>query len=97
MLVPRKTDVGTFDLTGVATKDPNSPEHKYTLAMEYLRKPAPAMKALSIFDNDVKGAKELLVKKGIPPTTVDVYVEKQLKWSEARQKWDAARNIAIGP
>jgi hypothetical protein len=96
MLVPRKTDVGTFDLTGGASQDPNSPEYKYTLAMEYLRRPAPAIAVANRNDNDVQGAKDSLIKKGIPASTVDMYVQKQLKWSESRVKWDAARNEAIG-
>jgi hypothetical protein len=96
MLVPRKTDVGTFDLSGGAVQDPNSPEYKYTLAMEYLRRPAPGMNAANRNDNDVQGAKDTLVKRGVPASTVDMYVEKQLKWSESRVKWDAARNEAIG-
>ncbi|KAJ2987717.1 hypothetical protein NUW58_g4349 [Xylaria curta] len=93
MLVPRKTDIGTFDLSGGAGQDPNSPEHKYTLAMEYLRRAAPG--TVNNSANDVQGAKDSLVKRGIPASTIDMYVRKQLKWSEARTKWDAARNEAI--
>lgn len=96
MLVPRKTDVGTFDLTGAAIQDPNSPEYKYTLAMEYLRRPAPAITVANRNDNDVQGAKDSLIKRGIPASTVDMYVQKQLKWSEARVKWDAARDESNG-
>ena len=62
MLVPRKTDVGTFDLSGGAVQDPNSPEYKYTLAMEYLRRPAPGMNAANRNDNDVQGAKDTRVR-----------------------------------
>lgn len=94
MLVPRKTDIGTFDLNGGASQDANSQEYKYTLAMEYLRKAAPASAQKT--NNDVKGSKDTLVKRGVPATTVDLYVEKQLNWSTARAKWDAARNEAIG-
>ncbi|PTB37465.1 hypothetical protein M441DRAFT_30603 [Trichoderma asperellum CBS 433.97] len=93
MLVPRKTDIGTFDLNGGASQDANSQEYKYTLAMEYLRKAAPASAQKT--NNDVKGSKDTLVKRGVPATTVDLYVEKQLNWSTARAKWDAARNEAI--
>jgi hypothetical protein len=98
MLVPRKTDVGTFDLTGGAAADRNSPEYKYTLAMEYLRKPAPGLqgKSANATENDIQGSKDLLIKRGVPASTIDMYVAKQLKWSESRVKWDAARNEAIG-
>lgn len=94
MLVPRKTDIGTFDLSGGATHDVNSQEYKYTLAMDYLRRKAPG----SVYNtnNDVKGSKDTLMKRGVSATTVDMYVQKQLKWSEARAKWDAARNEASG-
>ncbi|KAF7555599.1 hypothetical protein G7Z17_g2055 [Cylindrodendrum hubeiense] len=93
MLVPRKTDIGTFDLNGGASQDVNSQEYKYTLAMEYLRNAAPGSARST--NNDVKGSKDTLIKRGVPPTTVDMYIEKQLNWSMARAKWDAARNEAI--
>ncbi|RGP77961.1 hypothetical protein FLONG3_3918 [Fusarium longipes] len=93
MLVPRKTDIGTFDLSGGSSNDVNSPEYKYTQAMTYLRGEAPG--STKNTDNDVKGSKDILIKRGVPATTVDMYVEKQLSWSAARAKWDAARNEAI--
>jgi hypothetical protein len=94
MLVPRKTDIGTFDLSGGSSHDVNSPEYKYTQAMDYLRREAPGSTRNT--NNDVKGSKDTLIKRGVPATTVDMYVEKQLNWSAARAKWDAARNDAIG-
>ncbi|KAH7166681.1 hypothetical protein DER46DRAFT_600727 [Fusarium sp. MPI-SDFR-AT-0072] len=93
MLVPRKTDIGTFDLSGGSSSDVNSPEYKYTQAMDYLRREAPG--SVRNTNNDVKGSKDTLIKRGLPATTVDMYVEKQLNWSAARAKWDAARNEAI--
>ncbi|KAF4946128.1 hypothetical protein FGADI_11406 [Fusarium gaditjirri] len=94
MLIPRKTDIGTFDLSGGSSHDANSPEYKYTQAMDYLRREAPGSARST--NNDVKGSKDTLIKRGLPATTVDMYVEKQLNWSVARAKWDAARNEAIG-
>lgn len=93
MLVPRKTDVGTFNLGGQTNQDANGAEYKYTQAMDYLRKAAPGVKKT---DLDVQGSKDSLVKSGLSPSTVDIYVQKQLAWTSARQKWDAARTLAIG-
>jgi hypothetical protein len=93
MLVPRKIDVGAFDPSGTSGRDLDGPEYKYAQAMEYLRGSAPGINKT---DNNLKSAKESLVDQGVSATTVDMYVEKQLKWSEARSKWEAARVDAMG-
>lgn len=93
MLVPRKTDVGTFSLGSAINQDPNNGEYKYTQAMDYLRKVAPG---ISNTELNVKDNADSLVRKGVPRTTVDMYVEKQLAWTGARQRWDAARTMAYG-
>jgi hypothetical protein len=62
--------------------------------MGFLRNPAPDNTSQT--SNDVTSARESLVKNGLPPRTIDVYVEKQLKWAEAQAKWDAVRKEATG-
>jgi hypothetical protein len=93
MLVPRKSDVGTLDLSGRATKKSKSPEHKYNLALEHLLRATPGTAKAA---NDIDGAKESLIKNGVADSTLDIYLKKQRKWAEARNALDAARNDAIG-
>jgi hypothetical protein len=94
MLVPRKSDISTVDLGGGSSQNANSQEDKYALAMEYLRNAASG--SASNTNYNVQGSKDALVKRGVPASLLSVYVEKQMKWAEARAKWDAVQNEAIG-
>jgi hypothetical protein len=94
MLVPRKTDIGSVDVENDFNADSTS---KYGQAMRFLRSkesiltPASEIKGVRLLE-----AKDKLQSQGVQGTVVDLYVQKQLAWSEARGKWDAVRVEAQG-
>lgn len=44
----------------------------------------------------IEQVKGMLESQGVQGTVVDRYVQKQLAWSEAREKWDTVRSEASG-
>ncbi|KAJ5725158.1 uncharacterized protein N7483_006515 [Penicillium malachiteum] len=92
MLVPRKTDIGSVDVSTDFSADSKSP---YSEAMRFLR----SKESILTPNSEIKGSKVALAKDkaaqiGIQGTVVDRYVQKQIAWSEARGKWDAVRSEA---
>ncbi|KAJ6031762.1 hypothetical protein N7540_002494 [Penicillium herquei] len=92
MLVPRKTDIGSVDVSTDFSAESKSP---YSEAMRFLR----SKESILTPNSEIKGSKVALAKDkaaqiGIQGTVVDRYVQKQIAWSEARGKWDAVRSEA---
>ena len=94
MLIPRKTDISSFNINSDLSGDGSS---TYSQAMKFLRSKETILTPKSdILGSRLLGAKSTLEVAGVSGTVVDRYVEKQIAWSEARGKWDAVRSEALG-